>query len=999
MAKDYPRNKGGQRLQIGGMDTVHPPDKMPPNKYPFLQNVRAYLRDRIAGRATQDSSVLSYPSAVHSLRRLNDTTPHGPASGYVLIVGAGQNLYAQGTECASGLSGNPLSLIPFRPNASVQPWMYVGDSQLTGVYIGADSSPNGMLKVRSDGLCYSMGIEEPQAAPVVTFTPISNVVSLVGNVVVWAWDVVSFSGLFIWRNPTDSGPSNSVETTATATLSSTGNSLQFNSTPSAITLPIQWTNYLVLIGTVNTAGTAVTWVSGNQFGAIVAGDTVIINTISYTVAASPAPTATTFSVTVSAGTQTGLNYYAAVPNGTLPLFSTPIGSTSDYIGNFAILATLYIPAAGSYTLSVSYETDIIWGIGGNASGTPTWVNNYPVSGAGQTKSMINGDPLLPRNTTTTSGVNNTSVSVYFPAPGNYPIEIDWVNAGVGNTNSTMVVECSGQQIAPLPATIITDAQYRYTYRSSATGATSNPSPASPEQSLSVLSNNATTTPSTDPQVDKIDWYRLDTGLENFTYVGTTENETVNTVTTGAVVVTGFQYVPLASYANVVGSGQSVTIDTGVNQETVVILSIRGGVHHRFTGIGAVFTMTHISGVPVTSPNAYLNDTLLDTEVAGNPLLEYDNYQPFPSIDLPHSGIVNVDSGTVTWVSGDQFNVRWLGGTGIIIGTVPYTLDKRPTSSTTLTASYTETVGGFQLVVPATSGSLVPYEIAEPLLAAQPLPYLWGPTDNVNFVFGCGDPTNPGVLYWCKGNNLDAAPDTNQQNVTSPSEPLQNGCIVNGLGMVYSISRAWLIYPNFFNANATVTGTEGSTWTLQESPLKRGLYIPRCLAVEGGGTVFFRAKDGVYASPGGSGGKSITDEDLYNLFPHEGMVPQPVTIGGFTVYPPDDTQQEAQKFACANGYLYYDYKDASGTPRTLVYDIGAGGWVWDVYQYPAISHALEEGPNVNGTLTGNLDGSVRALTNTGAEVAVSVVLTPSEVAGDVRAPKHWADIYIEAEQGE
>lgn len=161
--------------------------------------------------------------------------------------------------------------------------------------------------------------------------------------------------------------------------------------------------------------------------------------------------------------------------------------------------------------------------------------------------------------------------------------------------------------------------------------------------------------------------------------------------------------------------------------------------------------------------------------------------------------------------------------------------------------------------------------------------------------------------------------------------------------------------------------------------------------------FWRAKDGIYAGPMGTAGKSITDEDIYNIFPHEGTIPQPVSRAGFTVYPPDDTQPLAQKLKIgADGYLYYDYLDASGTPRTLVYDIVAGGWVWDSYQWPAICHAREEGPE--NTLTGNIDGSVRRLTSTGAEQATSVVLTKCENAGDTRAPKYFADIYIEGEIG-
>jgi hypothetical protein len=66
-------------------------------------------------------------------------------------------------------------MVPFRPNTSVEPWMYVGDSAAMSevtlatkyLYSGntVNSSSSGMIKVRSDGICYKMGIKEPQTAP------------------------------------------------------------------------------------------------------------------------------------------------------------------------------------------------------------------------------------------------------------------------------------------------------------------------------------------------------------------------------------------------------------------------------------------------------------------------------------------------------------------------------------------------------------------------------------------------------------------------------------------------------------------------------------------------------------------------------------------------------------------------------------------------------------------------------------------------------------------
>ena len=935
-----------------GMVTVLPPDGVPPNKFVYAQNVRAYLGERTAPRAAEGSSLMNLAASVHSLRRLNDLTPAGPPLGYVLIGGATGILYANGIQVAHGLSGNPLSLIPFRPAASVQPWMYVGDSATSGVFIdsssGSTAVPNGMLKVRSDGLCYSMGIAEPQAAPVITSVPVpsASAISLLGQVTVQYWTDSPKSGpvgTYIWRNAGDASGTGPIRSSTPPTGTSAGNSLLFDFPPLGPNpgYPITWEQYQVYNGTVNVDGTGknITWVNGSQFTGLAAGDTIIIGTQLLTIAASPAPTNTTLSTTTaySPAPANNVAYQAVAIVGTVPMF-TP-GQNSI---NMAVTGTFYVPAAGNYTLTVYFKDDVMWGIGNNANGKVSLVSYtggiYSPYGqnafAGQTETAINAYPLLPRNPNEFDagggfGEANTfggsTVVLNFSAAGNYPFEFDW-DWWYHYYPTLTVLASAGSQIAgtsqilPISQAVITEAQYRYTYRSSKTGATSNPSPVSPEQTLSVLANTLSATPSPDPQVDKIDFYRLDTGLQDFTYVGTGPNSS------------------------------------------------------------AAFT-----------------DTLLDTDVAANPILEFDNYQPFPSIDLPRGGLVDVTSGVVTWVSGDKFNTRWLEGTDIIVGTIAFTLDKRPTSSVQLTCSNVTVAGGVEVVVVPADGVNLVYEIAEPILAAQPLPYLFGPTDNINFIFGVGDPLRPGTLYWCKGNNLDSAPDTNQQDITSPSEVLVNGAMSGGRGVLFSTERAWLILPNFFNALATVQGTVGSTWTLQESSIDRGLYIPKALAMEASGNIFFRVKDGIHASAGGAQSKSIS-EDIYNLFPHEGITPQPVTRGGYTVWPPDDTKPQYQSMECADGYLYYDYLDVNGFYRTLVYDIQGKGWVVDAYQFPARIHRLEEGGNVNGTLVGCSDGSVRPLIDSGLELACAVVLTRCETAGDLRAQKHWGDVYIEADSG-
>lgn len=928
--KPYTRETDGQRLHFAGMNLVLPPDQMPPFKYPFAQNVRSYIKGGVVARATQDSTLFTLPTGVHSLRRLNDLTPAGPAGGFILVAGAGTSLYANATQVDSGLSGNPISLIPFRPSTSVQPWMYVGDS-------------NKMDKVRSDSTRYKVGIQEPQVAPNIASVSVSLSLSLLGNVTVTYWGDSPHTGPtgnYIWKNAADPSGSGPVRALVPPSGSTTGSSLLFDASPFGTQAnPMAWTIYQNISGTVNTNGTAVTWVSGAQFTGIENGQTIIIGSGQFIVSNVVSPTSLT--LLQSAGIQNNVAYQATIQNGTKALFQPALESEGYQDFNFVAEATLYVPFPGTYTLTLNSKDETIWGIGPNlSSGQPTWpgpTGGQQLSSSGQTLTAKNGYPLMPKTITLDGGgqTNSATVNVTFPAAGNYPIEIDydyWFHSQRRLIIQT-IVSGQTQNLLPIATNVITGAQYRYVYRSSATGATSNPSPPSAQQNTSVLANTISATPSTDPQVDKIDFYRLDSNLTNFTYVGTGPNS-----------------------------------------------------------------------------NAPFSDILLDTAIVANPTLAFDNFEPFPSIDLPRSGTVNVGpNGAITWVSGDRFNIRWLPGTIVTIGSTganpnqgtAFTLYNRPSDNAHMLVSTQQIVGGVVTNIYPPQGNGLFYFITQPFLAAQPLPYLWGPTDNVSFFFGCGDPLRPGTLYWSKGNNPDSAPETNQQDVTSPSEPLQNGCIINGIGMVYSTERAWLIFPNFFNALSTVDGTLGSTWTLQESISERGLYLQNCLCVDGGKDAYFRAKDGIYISRSGQGSQSITDEDLYNLFPHEGFTPVPVIRGPYIVYPPDDTQALVQKLRAANGFVYYDYlANINGveTPQTLAYDIKAGAWVLDIYQYPCILHVLEEGPNINGTLTGNNDGSIRPLTRFGAETGCAIVLTGCFNAGDTRAQKHWGDVYIEVDSG-
>ncbi len=523
--------------------------------------------------------------------------------------------------------------------------------------------------------------------------------------------------------------------------------------------------------------------------------------------------------------------------------------------------------------------------------------------------------------------------------------------------------------------------------------------------------------SADPQVDLVDIYRMDSGLDNFTYVGTIPNDgtsvfsdtlsDLDIINNPLLEFDNFEPFPsidlprkgtcnviaLSEYVNGVGITDP---GSGQTNGTYVIASTGGGGTGAQVKIiiqGGVITQAYV----VAGGSGYTSSPTFTVAAGGTPGSLAASVAPLA---------VSPNVTAITGGTNDIFNIRWLPGTTILIETAPgsnqsiaYTLYNRPSDTTHLIAvtTVTDPVTGYITIGFPPAGSGLTWQISEPGLAAEPSPVIWGPTpDNAGaFEFGL-DPNNPGDLVWTKGNNFDSAPDTNRLNVTSPSEPLMNGTITSELSTVFSMERFWLIYPNFGDALAEVTGTAGQQWTLIQASATRGLYMRYALAALGSMNVW-RAKDCICVSQGGGPEESITD-DIYNLFPHEGTnatTPQPVTIGGQVVYPPDDTIPDAQTLTIANGYIYYDYQYTVGgvsTPATLVYDMSAKGWSVDLYNPNVNTHLWEV--DTNELLVACADGTIRAFGGT-AETGSAIMLTRSENAGDSRAFKRIGDVFFKA----
>jgi hypothetical protein len=761
----------------------------------------------------------------------------------------------------------------------------VGASATLTVPAGAEQLQIG---IDSAGGTFSSNAGSFTVQAVVSTNAVATTTAIVGNVQAYIWGDSPHSGPvanYIWKNPNDVGTGIS-RTIGTAQATAENNSLILGSTAGGVqddpqngTGPVQWT-------TLNPDGSVA---------------------------------------------------------GVVSLFDPALESEGYQDFNCALVGSLFFPAGGKYAVTIVTKDQVLFGAGGGiTSDSGLNTGNY-----GQTETMASALPLmLVTAPNGEGGAVTASFHLNVPNLGVYPIEFNWdywYHSG-RQLQVTIAATAGGSAVTvpPLPPGVRTGVTYAYKYRGSKTGAQSNNSPYSPLQQTPVLANTVTSVYSTDPQVDKVDYYRQDEGLANYTYVITGPNDGAGSV------INGVQY------------------------------------------------------------NTAVTDTLTDLAVSANPVMQIDDFEPFPSIDTPKSGTVTIIDGVVTWVSGDKFNARWLPGTLMLIGSpaqTAYALVARPLSTTQLIipgipdntgganpGNFGFAVGNIRHRIPDV-GVGVPYNIAQPILAQQPMPSMWGP-DAFGFMHACGDTNQPEAYLWTKAYNPDSAPQTNRLLLASPSEVLMGGDIVNGVSMVFSTLRAWLMYPNFADAQATTEGTVGTPWNPIPANVSRGLYIRNCLCRIGGKAIAFRAPDGICVTKGGPE-QSITDERLYNLFPHEGSTPSPVAIGPYTVYPPNDSLP--QKLVYQNGYIYFDYTGSDGNPHTLVYDEAGKGWSVDTAGNTFFAcHGIDYGPAVSDTVVGCSDGSVRVLQSGGVESVNAVVATGADNAGDVRALKRVGDVFFRAQ---
>lgn len=1001
---DYSRKL--QRFICKGVNVTLPVDLMPAGKYPILKNVRVRQQGVIESRdgiqAVNGSALAQL--LVHSVRRLTDPSP-GASPAWTRVVGAGTKLYTgQGvlTEQDTGYSGNPLSMIPFRPERSPQAWMYIADALR-------------MRKIRADGTDYAIGIAPPLAAPGADLgIPLFSVVSDCEAVGSWANAGMAGAITAVAR----------VNTTITRILFDSGTTGWACIQPAAIDEGIQEGMLLII----NTGGGTVETVEIEEIHNAISSTT--IGSIAYDAGATGLCTIQPVNPTqgltrnsmllLGAGGTLEAVRVISVTTGPDGLYSFRCSTVNTQAAGAAIagLPSFRAYCASTHAAAETLKTNYLTSSVAVGVGTLSLAGALDLSKIGsrptrdddivhisisvdRPENVVEGRILFDCDNSTNDFTQNYFFSAFRAN--------DLTPAATGTLTVTTTREITTQRdiIDEYPTDYNTD----YWPDSRGGGFYQNPPPNQP-QSPSFPSADQTISGASQ-------WTEFRFRVKDLTRVGSDISRTLaniaairvqlNVVDTVALKIdawwVGGGYGPEATPdvqapTDVGGNGQPYKYRYRYRSSVTGAKSLPGpetrhGLEPRqqrvhltaavssddqvdkidFERYGGAWNEWHWLGTVANTGSPALDDDYPDEAIQPNQAFETDAYQPFPVVDLPKSGTCDVAGTTVTWKTGDKFNTAWARATQIVIDGMPYETYAQPASDTMLDT--VQNVG---------TRTGVSWYILEPILLAQPLPVMWGPLPDSNLMFGCGDDRNPGTVYATKGNDPDSAPENHKKEITSPSEPMMNGCIYDGKSLAASSER-------WFWLRLAADPSTGNVLEAQDLPVGRGLWCRYGIAL--GPKIWFIAKDGIYETTGGPA-VSITDEDLYPLFPHEGRAG--VAVNGLK--PPNMADTANLRLSYGDGFLFFDYIDTDGNRQTLVYDTKTAGWFPDTYTPGAVCHYFEEGQGIHLLLQGGDDGRVYQVSGTSdAGTSIACQVRPASFdGGDRRATNLFGDLMVDLDTG-
>jgi hypothetical protein len=874
------------RFNVNGLECNRPVDSCKEQKWPILVNVRAYKHGRLGTRPglTEIGTPVAGQSPLHSVRRLND--PQN--STWTRIIGTGTHLaYGQAafTDADSGYSGDPLALVPWRPEQSPDSWMYVADSAR-------------MRKIAVAGTLHRIGLPLPTVPPVPSLTAVPKYKAIDSMqyadsaAVQVAWIEGGTAG-----NPTLIAAR--VGTTIAAILYDSGATGWASVKPTALTDIGPGTFLLV-----NSGG-------GTE-------ETVVVQSTHYGSAATTVA-AVLYDSGVSGACSIVLTNAIELEPGTLIYSSTH----TEYIR----VGSVHKAQDGA--ISIRTSTAATFAATDAMQAVPTirayfanaHIATEALAAKGATSAVTKGTGTLTR----TVALDLSVIAAGIPAQAD-----DYIHIGLSLDHPELLSEGKVMFDVDIATNDFTKNFYYRAFRA----ADMTPAAQSTQTSLTTqqlviqrdqldeYSRQAEIMPEPEPTPVSEQltpgtsiWTELRFKVSDLTRVGSDRSRSLANVaavrislTTTGTVALGFDDIWIGGgYGPDTGSiGASYLYryrarckSTGVRSNPCVsrasVSPDRQGVLVTMTQytaateadvldverFGGVLSDWHYVGTTANSATPTFTDTLPDATVSRNPDLGMDNWQPWPVIDIPHSGTTGIVSGTTVADTATNFNLLWAPGTEIKINGIDYVITRVLSTSK------------LEIEESAGSQSAVTWEIAEPILLGQPLPCLWG---HINGMFlACGDPINPGRLYYSMGNDPDSTNEVSYIDVTSPSEPLQNGCMYNGRAYLFSTERLWEVLP---------TGAqEGDKIGVREIPNGKGLFSRWALTRNPGPMIQFLSKNGIWTTDGGSP-RSLTEADLSPLFPHEGSLGQTVN----TLNPPDVSVANVASLRLAyyDDYLYFDY---------------------------------------------------------------------------------------------
>jgi hypothetical protein len=868
-----------------GMSLGSRGDLLPEGKFQFLQNIRTFADGTIRSRPTiniQDIITPNTGDLVHSFKTIIDES----IANFARFAGAGTKLnYGLGTgaplaQIATGFSGKPLSIIDFRPEESVSPYVYIADE-------------NKMVKVSSGGTVSPFGLNSPANAPSITIDkPSRKVIDLFDAASIANWITVTGSAAAGIVN-------NRINTTIAAIILDDAAVPCFCSiVPTAFTPSIQEG------AIVNISTTEDCYIEKVE-KAVIAIGIATVSKIIYDIGTTGLCTISTSiainDLEVDSVVKLNATEFVRIIevidslNNSTTFRCKTVGTIAagNAIEGFASFRTfITLNHAVADVLFADAMKSVISAAGVSSVGRIFNSDFTNTSTRGLTEddlfhlSLQASNPALITEIQIQLDINdNTFTKDYLYKS----ISPNFLTASAAQTTPTIAVQ---QQIIQR-----NELQNNYdNFRSNLYSHVDRNSEFGADYEDSVFWQGGIT-PFTNIvnqlELGQNQWTELVIPLKEFIRFGSAANLGLKDIKAIRITVNSTAAVDLYLDSMWIGGGfslDSITTDGKISPYTWIYCYEESATRARsawsppnraglFISRGRVKLLANVSTELTATDRiiwarfggnnndfrligrqlndgSFFYDEFSDSTIVQNEGISPDEVwkhrKPFTVLDKQRKGTCNVIGNKIVGLTGDTFNVNWGRGSQIIIDNIPTSLYTFPTDITHLEIE--KDLG------PKTN---VSWYMPEPRLIGQALPVIFGTFGQGEtglIIFGVGDKNAAGTLYWLDGNRPDLMHEENFLEITSPAEPLVNGIIYDGVPFVWTTERSYMLIPSFIDGELTFNARENANST--------GLFAKWGIC-QGGDFIYYISTNGIEKVQGVGNPQSITDKDLQQFFPHAG----------------------------------------------------------------------------------------------------------------------------------